>query len=274
MPRKGFLAVLGVLGLALLLHGLGAWIHARPLDIAALKRAMPRWSIPPGMDRYDMKIRHVFAEAYGPGVELRQIATGGMLEIATFIRRDELITLQTHAGHSVWDHEHFELILDGEIQQWGSDGRPVPTEEVIQQYIGRTPLNLGQCSVVRRSKRISPELKNRLVAVWKDALEHARQEQFSIGCDGGTSTYFLRTDNARGLAGSTWSPQSGPARALGVVCYLASASILSDGKYGTELDQAITAYWETARQRTAASVELDHHPADLGLHPPQSYEPR
>lgn len=272
MVRKGFLATLGMFGLALSVHGLGMWLHCCPPDLAALKNAMPRWKIPPGMDRYDMKIRHVFAEAFGPNVEFRELGTGGMLEIATFIRGNEWIELRTAASASVWDHEHLELVLDGNIRGWGADGRPLSTEKMVRRSEIRFPLSMGNYPVIRRAALISPEFKKRILAVCQDALEHARRGQYNVGVDGGTSTYFLRTADRRVLAGSIWSPEAGPARMLNEVVYHASGSFLSDGKYATDLDQAINAYWEAARQRTSKSVELDHHPADLGLRPPQAYQ--
>lgn len=276
MPHKGFFTVIGVIGLALSLHCLGGWFHSRPLDLVFLKCAMPRWNIPPGMDRYDMKIRHVFAEAFGPEVEFREVLTGGMLEIATFIRGDEWIELRTNASASVWDHEYLELLLDGEIKGWDAEGRPQPTEEMVRRFKIRFPLNMATYPVTRRAKPITPDLKARLVAIVQDALQHARPGQYDIGVDGRTSTYFLRTSDGRVLAGSIWSPEKGPARALGTVCHLTSALIFFGGespeRYAAELEQAISAYWEAARVRTHESVELDHHPADLGLHPPQAYE--
>jgi hypothetical protein len=66
-------------------------------------------------DRYDLKFREVFAEAYKPDVVLRTLWLGGMSEEALFVDAlGNIVSLRTK-DVTVWSHEHRELVRDGEI---------------------------------------------------------------------------------------------------------------------------------------------------------------
>jgi hypothetical protein len=247
------------------LGSLGRYRWSDDAKVAAMKGALPKLDIPAGMDRYDAKLRHVFAEAYAPEVTLRCLITGGMWETALFLQDLEVVTLSTYPNSSVWDHEYVELVLDDKIKGWDRDGHALSKGDMVKSH-AEVPISLNNYPTRRRSHSIPADLQHKLMAVWRDALEHAKADQKSGGLDGSTSTYFLRTAEGRTLAGSIWSPDTGPARAInnvaGATCNVAE---FPDVKSATaELDDAITAYWAEARKRTPDSLELDHHKSDLG----------
>lgn len=229
---------------------------------------MPRLETPAGTDRYDAKLRHVFKESYTPDAPLRSLITGGLWESVVFVRGNEVCLLQTRSGVSVWDHEYRERILDGDrsTSSGTETHQSKSTWESVRQY-ENVPVSLDHYPLLRHSAPLPDDLLTELKAVWLDALGHAARNQSPrIGVDGGFSTYFLRTDDGRELAGGTWSPDKGPAAALREVTFA-----LSQMAYGesarADLRTAISAYWNEARNRTPTSLELDHINTPLARRP-------
>jgi hypothetical protein len=245
----------------------GVFLFSDTAQTWALKARLPKWNPPPGVDRYDAKLRHVFADAYAPEVELRCLMTGGDLEIVLFVRRDEVVLLSTLAGRSVWDHEHRELVLEGKISGTDARGRALSVWQLVQRG-SKPPASLDHYPLKRAARPLSPPLKEELRAVWRDALDHAKRDQNHTGLDGGTTAYFLRAADGSSLSGSIWSPDLGPAKALNEVGHALLSFTLGGGDEAAIRD-AIAKYRDEAGKRAPGSLELDFLPDDLRRRPPR-----
>jgi hypothetical protein len=162
------------------------------------------------VDRYDLKLREAFSEAFEDGVELRAMILGSFSpELAFFVdAQGDLVTLSPKRI-SIWNHEHRELVRRGAITRSDADGRQIPPEEEDEAE-SRIPEKISDIKMVKKSRAISRKLMQVVREVWEDALIHAKHAQKPRSGLDGTRYHYSCWIRGRGvLSGTVWSPDEG-----------------------------------------------------------------
>ena len=180
---------------------------------SAVSNAQDELTPEPGVlaeaDRYYLKLRKAFSEAYEPGVDLRVIVmTSFFPETAAFIDKNNHLVTLTPKKHSIWSHEHRGMVREGEIGRTDINGRKIPpTEE--DEATKRIPEKVEDISMIRRSKPLPKSILIPLQEVWKDALLHTKHPKAPTGGLDGVIWHYSAWIKGRGvLSGSAWSPDS------------------------------------------------------------------
>jgi hypothetical protein len=162
------------------------------------------------VDRYDLKLRAAFSEAYGKDVDLRALLLPSFSpETALFVDKNSRVVTLSPKETSIWSHEHRELVREGSIKVTDLNGRRIPPDEESDD-VKRIPEKIGDIGMIKRSRAIPPELLKTVREVWQDALIHSTHAQENdVGLDGVRWHYSAWVRGKGVLSGTVSSPDDG-----------------------------------------------------------------
>jgi hypothetical protein len=131
-------------------------------------------------DEYELKLRHVFGQAFDGGVILRALILPSFkLEYAVGIKvvgdRAEVFVIEPSS--IIWDTKLIRMIEIGEIKQFGRDGKIMPLEqnETLNVLKKRTPADYRSIKVTRKAKSLPKELGDEIRDLWEKMLMDIRR---------------------------------------------------------------------------------------------------
>lgn len=162
------------------------------------------------VDRYDLKLREAFSEAYDKDVVLRALLLPSFSpETALFVDENSRVVTLTPKETSIWSHEHRELVREGSIKITDLNGRRIPPDEESND-VKRIPEKIGEIGMIKRSRAITPELLKTVCEVWEDALIHSTHAQENDVSLDGVRWHYSAWVRGRGvLSGTVSSPAKG-----------------------------------------------------------------
>jgi hypothetical protein len=185
-------------------------------SLRAQEHLIPDTDVFTDPDEYKLKMRHIFAQAFDPGVKLRVLVTPSFSKeyVAGLVEKDRTVEVFVlEPSSTIWDTELIRMYESGELKPVTKAGKTIKAlsleENVAYQKLKKsTPADYRAIKAKRQARPVPPDVAGVLKEIWKEMLLNVRHPaEPEDGLDGTTYDFSAWISGRGDLSGHIWSPE-------------------------------------------------------------------